>query len=269
MNADIRPAGRQRSINVLIVDDEPLLVDVAQRFLEQQNFCTDSAYSADEALQKIDRYPYDVIVSDYQMPVKNGIDLLRQVRAANPALPFILFTGRSREEVVILALNEGADFYIQKGGDPKAQFRELSHKIQRAVERRDAARAIVERNEILGAILAASPFGITLVKNRTVQWVNASLAAMLGYTAGDLVGIPVRNLYATEEDYISSGNRIMAELSENGESKIHAQLVRKNGSLMDCEIQMACLNTANPLYTRMVTITERHRDHSPASGDLR
>ncbi|MDO9033571.1 MAG: response regulator [Methanoregula sp.] len=258
MNSNIQSTERKKTINVLVVDDEPFLVDIAQIFLEKNNFCTDFAYSVDEALKKISQYPYDIIVSDYQMPQKNGIELLKQVRATNPTLPFILFTGRSREEIAILALNEGADFYIQKGGDPKAQFMELSHKIRRAVERKDNANAIEERNEILSAILAASPYGVTLVKNRTVQWVNASLALMLGYNTKELIGIPVRNLYATEEDYVAAGKQIMSELDENGQSKIHARLIRKNGSLMECKIQMACLNTKNPLYTRMVTITEKH-----------
>ena len=192
------------------------------------------------------------------MPEKDGIELLKQVRATKPSLPFILFTGKSREEIVILALNEGADFYIQKGGDPKAQFIELSHKIYRAVERRNDADAIEERNEILGAILAASPFGISFVKNRTVQWVNESLALMLGYQTRELLGMPVRNLYASEEDYVTFGEQIMSELEVNGQSKIRTRLVRKDGSPMDCEIQMACLNTKNPLYTRMVTFTEIH-----------
>jgi DNA-binding NarL/FixJ family response regulator len=49
-------------------------------------------------------------------------------------VPFIIFTGKGREEVVIEALNSGADFYIQKGGDPKAQFAELAHKIRQAVQ---------------------------------------------------------------------------------------------------------------------------------------
>jgi PAS domain S-box-containing protein len=258
MNSDILPAERKNLINVLVVDDEPFLVDIARNYLEKNNFCTDCAYSVDEALQKIDRHPYDAVVSDYQMPEKDGIELLKQVRATRPSLPFILFTGKSREEIVILALNEGADFYIQKGGDPKSQFRELSHKIHRAVERRTAADAIEQQNEILGAILAASPFGITLVKNRTIQWVNRSLALMLGYQTMELTGLPVRNLYANEEDYSTAGKQIMAELKVNGQSKIQARLVRKDGSPMECEIQMACLNTKNPLYTRMVTISEKH-----------
>lgn len=256
MPPDTAPAGRKKAIQVLVVDDEPVLVDIAQRFLERNNFYTDCAYSADEALHKIGQYPYDAVVSDYQMPGKDGIELLKRVRAVNPALPFILFTGRSREEIAIQALNEGADFYIQKGGDPTAQFVELSHKIHRAVERRNAAAAIEDRNEVLGAILAASPFGIALVKNRTIQWLNESLALMIGYQTGEMIGMPVRNLYGTEEDYIHAGNQISSELKVNGQSRIRARLMRKNGSLMDCEVQMASLNTKNPLYSRMVTITD-------------
>jgi len=131
------PAGssveRKKPIQILVVDDEPALIDIVQHFLERNNFCTNSAGSVDEALEKIWNYPYDIIVSDYQMPGKDGIELLKQVRIDYPAMPFILFTGRGREEIVIQALNEGVDFYVQKGGEPHAQFAELSHKIHRAL----------------------------------------------------------------------------------------------------------------------------------------
>lgn len=251
-----RNTARNKTVNVLIVDDEPDLADIAQRFLEMNHFCTDSAHSADEALEKIRNQPFDIIVSDYQMPVKDGLDLLKEVRALNPTLPFILFTGRSREEVVIQALNEGADSYIQKGGDPKAQFVELAHRIRQAVERRNAAAAIEERNEVLGAILAASPFGIALVKNRTIQWANESLAQMLDYSVEELIGMPVRKLYETDDEYDHAGEHIFSDLKMNGQSRIHTRLVRKSGPAIDCEIQMATLNTKNPLFSRMVTITD-------------
>lgn len=251
-----RNTARNKTVNVLIVDDEPDLADIAQRFLEMNHFCTDSAHSADEALEKIRNQPFDIIVSDYQMPVKDGLDLLKEVRALNPTLPFILFTGRSREEVVIQALNEGADSYIQKGGDPKSQFVELAHRIRQAVERRNAAAAIEERNEVLGAILAASPFGIALVKNRTIQWANESLAQMLDYSVEELIGMPVRKLYETDDEYDHAGEHIFSDLKMNGQSRIHTRLVRKSGPAIDCEIQMATLNTKNPLFSRMVTITD-------------
>jgi len=68
----------------------------------------------------------------------DGIAFLKAVRKQSGDLPFILFTGRGREEVVIEAINNGADFYLQKGGDPTAQFAELAHKIRQAVARRRA-----------------------------------------------------------------------------------------------------------------------------------
>lgn len=256
MTQTVQNTERKKPVRVLVVDDESALAELAQIFLARENFSTDAAGSADEAIAKISRYPFDAVVSDYQMPGKNGIEFLREVRASFPSLPFILFTGRGREEVVIQALNEGADFYLQKGGDPKSQFAELSHMILRAVERRNAAAAIEERNDVLGAVLAASPFGIALIKNRTIQWHNQSLASMLEYSSDSLIGMPVRSLYNSEEDYLHAGEQIISELKVNGQSRIRAQLKKKTGSTMDCEIQMASLTTKNPLYSRMVTITD-------------
>ena len=53
----------------------------------------------------------DVIVSDYQLPDMDGITLLKTLRNTGSRIPFIVFTGRSREQVVIEALNNGADFF--------------------------------------------------------------------------------------------------------------------------------------------------------------
>ena len=69
---------------------------------------------------------YDAVILDYQMPETNGIDFLKLIRSRDDPIPFILFTGRGREEVVIEALNSGADFYLQKGGDPSSSLRNWS-----------------------------------------------------------------------------------------------------------------------------------------------
>ena len=63
------------------------------------------------------------------MPGINGIEFLRYIRLHYKDLPFVLFTGRGREEIVIEALNSGADFYLQKGGEPKSQFAELDREM--------------------------------------------------------------------------------------------------------------------------------------------
>ncbi len=141
-------------IRVLYVDDEPDLLDITKLYLERSGeFEVGISVSAERALDNSGIGSYDAIVSDYLMPGMDGIAFLREVRERFGDIPFILFTGRGREDVVIRALNEGVDFYLQKGGDPKVQFAELVHKIRQGVRRRRAEASLKEREETYRMIL--------------------------------------------------------------------------------------------------------------------
>jgi len=136
-----------RPCTVLYVDDEPDLLALGKVFLETTGeFVVDTCLSGEESLETLRMHSYDAIISDYQMPGIDGLVLLKTVREQYGNVPFILFTGRGREAVVIEAINLGADFYLQKGGAPKALFAELAHKIKMAVGRRQAETALRERN---------------------------------------------------------------------------------------------------------------------------
>jgi len=140
-------------IRVLLVDDEPALLDIGRIFLEKTGqMQVTTAQSAPEALELFSQEPFDAIVSDYEMPVMNGIEFLRAVREQDSLIPFIIFTGRGREEVAIEAINSGADFYLQKGGAPRAQFAELVHKINQGTRRRGSEKKIAHLNSVLLAI---------------------------------------------------------------------------------------------------------------------
>jgi CheY-like chemotaxis protein len=124
-------------ISILLVDDEPVLLDLGSFYLTQrEHFSVETASDGPEALELLEKRPHQIVVSDYDMPCMNGIELLREVKKRHPNQPFIIFTGKGREEVVIEALNLGVDFYLQKGGETKSLYAELAHKCRRAVERR-------------------------------------------------------------------------------------------------------------------------------------
>ncbi|MGD1061578.1 MAG: response regulator, partial [Methanomassiliicoccales archaeon] len=75
----------------MLIDDEPDLLDLARHFLElDRDISVDTAISADSAARMIESREYDVIVSDYQMPGKDGIQFLMEMRAKDNSIPFIL-----------------------------------------------------------------------------------------------------------------------------------------------------------------------------------
>ena len=134
-------------ISVLYVDDEPALLEIGKKYLERGGIDVETTISSGEVLVLLQKRDYDGVISDYQMPEMDGIALLKKIRSRHPNLPFILFTGKGREEIVIQAFDAGADYYVQKGGETRPQFRELSHKIILAVEKRRAERALKESEE--------------------------------------------------------------------------------------------------------------------------
>jgi PAS domain S-box-containing protein len=177
-------------IHVLYVDDEPTLLDIARLFLEATGeFSIDPQLSAQDGLDALKNQEYDAVVSDFQMPGMNGIEFLKAVRSGFGSIPFILFTGRGREEVVIEAINNGADSYLQKGGDPRAQFAELAHKIRQTVARRTAERSRIESEKRLSDIINFLPDATFAIDRAgTVLTWNHAIEEMTGIPASGMVG---------------------------------------------------------------------------------
>jgi len=185
-------------IRVLLVDDESALLEVSALFLQSAGDITVTTVAgAPEAMQLLERERFDVIVSDYQMPVMDGIEFLTQVRRHFGQIPFILFTGRGREEIVILAIDRGADSYVQKGGENKSQFAELAHKIRMAVKRRMAESQTAESQEFLKTVIADAKEGIIVYDRdlRIMLW-NRFMEDLTGLPASEVVGQISLELFA-------------------------------------------------------------------------
>jgi PAS domain S-box-containing protein len=153
-------------LHILYVDDEPDLLDIGRMFLEESGeFAVSTTDSAVSALELLRLEKFDAIVSDYQMPGMDGIRLLVEVRATFGKIPFILFTGKGREEIVIQAINSGVDFYLQKGGEPCAQYAELSHKILAAVQHQEDELKVLAINRLY-AVLSATNKAIVRIHDK-------------------------------------------------------------------------------------------------------
>src|SRR5271157_1257874 len=117
-------------IRVLHVDDDSGILKIAKQCLEMEGpLQVDTALSVEEALVKLKNGNYDIVVSDYQMPGKDGLDFLKTLRTKGNTIPFIMFTGKGREEVAIRALNMGANQYLNKLGETETVYTELAHSI--------------------------------------------------------------------------------------------------------------------------------------------
>ena len=154
-------------ISILYVDDELQLLEMAKDYLERSGeFSVCTATSVKGAIEMLGSNRYDAILSDYQLAGPTGIDLLRHIRKTDDRIPFLLFTGRGREEVVIEALNCGADFYLEKGTDVVTQFLQLEHEIREAVRRREAE----EAQKRMEAMLHITSAAVRSAQNPILIW---------------------------------------------------------------------------------------------------
>nr|WP_304364216.1 PAS domain S-box protein [Methanocalculus taiwanensis] len=177
-------------MHLLHVDDEPLFLELTEIYLNRSgDMMVTSCSSAAEALRLVETEDFDGIISDYQMPGMNGIEFLFELRSSSNNLPFIIFTGRGRQEVVIEALNNGADFYIQKGGDISSQFAELENAIRQAVLKYRSDIHLRQSRQLICDIFHHLPDATYAIDcmGRVIAW-NRMMERMAGITAGQVIG---------------------------------------------------------------------------------
>ena len=184
-------------LRILGVDDDLALLEEGKRSLNETGlFTVDTATSAGTAMQMHTAAPYDIIISDYPVPEMNGIPLVKALRDQGDTTPFIVFTGRGSEEVMMQALGHGADGYVKKGGLQGEQFVRLTTTINQVIGKRKAEeRAFGETNELLAGILRTVPAGVGILKGNTITHASEHLCDMTGYTREELATTDIHTLW--------------------------------------------------------------------------
>jgi DNA-binding response OmpR family regulator len=102
------------SIKVLLVDDEEEFVTTLAERLEMRGFDPSIAISGDQALSMVQDKAFDLIVLDLMMPGIGGLEVMKQIKSANPDMPIILLTGQGSTKEGMEGMNQGAFDFLMK-----------------------------------------------------------------------------------------------------------------------------------------------------------
>lgn len=184
-------------VRILAVDDDSSLLDVTATFLERErdNFEVVTETRADEALSELagSEIEIDAIVSDYDMPVMDGLEFLEEVRERDPEIPFILFTGKGSEEIASSAISAGVTDYLQKGTG-SSQYSVLANRLLNVVEKYRARRELERSERKFSKLVENSSDFISIVSaDGYFEYVSPSCEHIVGYSQAEMVGDSVFN----------------------------------------------------------------------------
>lgn len=102
-------------MRVLLVDDDPDILRLMTRYLEREEIVVVSVQDALQALDALEREPFDMVITDYQMPYLTGGDLVARMKGEGAAeIPVVVMSAHGSDEVADRVLREGAAFYLDK-----------------------------------------------------------------------------------------------------------------------------------------------------------
>ena len=264
---DSQAHSKKDPLHILHVDDDVSLLEVSKQILtDENNFEIDNVTSVDEAFKKLEQQTYDAIVSDYEMPLKTGLDFLKELRSQQREISFILFTGRGREDVAIKALNLGADRYINKNGSPETVYGELADAISKTVERKKSKQLLVESEIKYRTLVEKSLQGVLITKTSPLQLVfaNSAMGKILGYSTDELKSLSplgVANLIHDEDKAVFFSRLESRMHGKPSDSSLELRAVRKDGSIIWLEAFATRIEYLGELAVQGVflDITERKK----------
>lgn len=215
------------STRVLHVDDEPGFSDLLESVLKEeiQDGTVITAPSASEALEKLESEAFDCIVSDYDMPKKNGLEFLTDVREQHPDLPFILFTGKGSESIASEAITAGVTDYLQKGSG-KEHYELLVNRITHAVNQYRAEQEIRDMKEYFSTILShTSDYVMIVDESGCVSYVSSPIDRLMGYSPEEIIGMNAFELVHPDdmEPAANTFSRVVSNPAEEFAVEFRAQ----------------------------------------------
>ena len=227
---------------VLIVDDEPSVVNLLAETLRQEGYSCWGCQSGKEAMHLMNTQQYDVILSDVHMPGMNGLELLRLIREKHPRLASVMITGEGDVRVGVQAMKEGADDYLLKPFKPAAvavSINQVLHRKKLEGELENYRLHLEEMVEDRTEQLRGAMWQIDQIYDETLQALAAALDLRDNETAGHSrrvmkFSVEIAKGIGCNSEQLNSLTR-GALLHDIGKIGVPDAILRKHGPLTDEE----------------------------------
>jgi two-component system sensor histidine kinase/response regulator len=257
-------------VRILYVEDDPGLARLVQKRLQRAGYVVDIASDGEEGIKKYEADSYDLLFVDQNLPVYDGLEVIRILASRNMLPPTVMITGTGDEKTAVESMKLGASDYIVK--DTGAGYIELLPSVvvkllqqRRAIEEKQRAeQALQESQQELQSLMDASPIGICWADMRgNIQYNNRKFLELFGYTLEDMPTIAEwRRLAYPDPSYreqIPSLVGLLTEAQKQGKeaAPIEVAVTCKDGSIRHA-MQAGAL-ASNRILVMYSDITERKR----------
>jgi len=219
-------------IQILHVDDEPGFAEMAGEFLTRHDdrLAVHTTTDPEEGLAYLREHRVDCVISDHDMPGRNGIEFLEAVREDYPDLPFILFTGKGSEAVASDAISAGVTDYLQKE-DGTSQYTVLANRVANAVEQTRVRREVDETKQKLTQLAEKTDDVLYMFAGdwSEVLFVNSAFEDIWGLSTAELEADATAFMDLVHPDDRADVQRTMERVSAGETAEIEYRVDRADG----------------------------------------
>lgn len=267
----------ENSAEIMVVDDTPANLEVISETLSSAGYRVAAAISGERALKRLQTHPPALILLDIQMPVMDGFEVCRQIKAngATANIPIIFITARSDTQSILHGFEIGAVDYISKPFQEAELLARVRTHLQlcQVSQLYDVEREKAVQLQQLNQQLSLTQFSVDhsvdgilwFNPDASIAYANGAICELLGYSLEELLQLSSADLRATCHD--SEWDDFQQKVREQQRLRFEAQLLTQAGQELPVEIALNYLQFSNREY--YVVHCHDIRDRKAAEAKLR
>jgi PAS domain S-box-containing protein len=238
----------QEKINILFVEDLATDLEIIKRSIKKSDiqFIEKVVETSKDFIEALKSFSPDIILSDYTLPLFNGMQALNIRQELAPLTPFILVTGTNNEEIAVGSMKAGADDYILKDNLTRLgqAIRSAIDKYKYIRSKKEAEEALLESEDLFRTSFENAAIGVCMIdtKGKFVN-INNTLCNMLGYTKEEMLQIPFNDTTFIEDENISTSYMDKIAMGEINMANYENRLIHKQGHIVWGNISMGKVNS--------------------------